>query len=140
MNKFYKVITEMKADDKYIAALKRRAKAKNPKHALVKTKEYHEKIGMELFEFSDKIGILYDIIMSGHCNFGAWKWNGLPFENDLNMLIFNDISENDIEHVEAIYNAWHDKTVPYNHGCKAGEWHEVAESLGIGHRVGFVEV
>ena len=140
MNEFYKVITEMKADDKYIAALKKRAKTKNPKHALKKTKEYHEKIGMDLFEFMDKMGILREVILGGHCNFGAWKWNGLPFENDLNLLIFNDISESDIENVEAIYNAWNDKKAPYNVDSNASEWHQVAESLGIVHRVGFVEV
>lgn len=39
MNKFYKVIAEMKADEKYISALKKRAKTKNPKRALAKTKK-----------------------------------------------------------------------------------------------------
>ena len=139
MNKFYNVIAEMKADEKYISALKRRAKTKNPKRALAKTKEYHEKIGIDLFEFMDKMGIIGDIILGGNYNFGAWNWNGLPFENDLNLLIFNDISESDIEHVEDIYNAWHDKTVPYNHGCKASEWHEVATCLGIDHNISFLE-
>lgn len=138
MNKFYTVIAEMKADEKYIAALKKRAKTKNPKHALVKTKEYHEKIGMDLFEFMDKMGILGDIILGGNYNWGAWNWNGLAFENDLNMLIFNDISENDIKRVESIYNAWHDKTVPYNYGSSASEWHEVATYLGIDHKISFV--
>lgn len=87
----------------------------------------------------DKMGILGDIILGGNYNWGAWNWNGLAFENDLNVLIFNDISENDIEHVEAIYNAWHDKTVPYNYGSKAGEWHQVATYLGIDHSISFVE-
>lgn len=139
MNKFYNVIAEMKADEKYISALKRRAKTKNPKRALAKTKEYHAKIGMELFEFMDKMGIIGDIILGGNYNFGAWNWNGLPFENDLNLLIFNDISESDIEHVEDIYNAWHDKTVPYNCGSIVSEWHEVATCLGIDHKFNFVE-
>lgn len=138
MNKFYNVITEMQADEKYISALKKRAKAKNPKHALAKTKEYHEKIGMDLFEFIDKIGILREVILGGNWNWGAWNGNGLAFENDLNMLIFNDISENDIERVEAIYNAWHDETVPYKYGSKASEWHEVATYLGIDHEISFV--
>lgn len=129
MNKFYKVITEMQADEKYISALKKRAKTKNPKHALAKTKEYHEKIGMDLFEFVDKIGILREIILGGNWNWGDWNGNGLAFENDLNVLIFNEISEKDIELVETIYNAWHYKTVPYNYDCKASEWHEVAAYL-----------
>lgn len=140
MNNFYNVITEMKADQKYISALKKRAKTKNPKHALVKTKEYHKRIGMELFEFIDKIGILREVILGGSWNWGAWNGNGIALENDFNILIFNEISENDMQRAEAIYNAWKNKTVPYNYGSNASEWHQVADSLGIVHRVGFVEV
>ena len=140
MNNFYNVITEMKADQKYISALKKRAKTKNPKHALVKTKEYHKRIGMELFEFIDKIGILREVILGGSWTWGAWNGNGIALENDFNILIFNEISENDMQRAEAIYNAWKNKTVPYNYGSNASEWHQVADSLGIVHRVGFVEV
>lgn len=131
MNKFYNVIAEMKSDEKYIAALKKRAKAKNPKRALAKTKEYHEKIGMELFEFIDKVGILREVILGGNWNWGAWNGNGLAFENDLNVLIFNDISENDIERVEAIYNAWKHKAVPFEYGSNRSEWIEVANAIPV---------
>lgn len=139
MNEFYKIIVDMKADQKYISALKKRAKTKNPKHALAKTKEYHERIGMELFEFIDKIGILREVILGGAWNWGAWNGNGIALENDFNILIFNEISEKDMQRVEAIYNVWKNKTVPYNYGSNASEWHQVADSLGIVHRVGFVE-
>ena len=139
MNNFYNVITEMKADKKYISALKKRAKTKNPKHALVKTKEYHEKIGMELFEFIDKIRILREVILGGAWDWGAWNGNGIALENDFNILIFNDISESDIYRVEAIYHAWKNKTVPFEYGSNASEWHQVAGFLSIVHRVEFVE-
>ena len=139
MNKFYNVITEMKADEKYIAALKKRAKTKNPKHALAKTKEYHENIGMDLFEFIDKVGILREVILGGAWNWGAWNGNGIALENDFNILIFNEISENDMQRVEAIYNAWKNKKVPYQYASNASEWHQVATYLSIDHTINFVE-
>lgn len=139
MNNFYKIIVEMKADQKYISALKKRAKTKNPKHALAKTKEYHKRMGMELFEFIDKIGILREVILGGAWNWGAWNGDGIALENDFNILIFNEISENDMQRVEAIYNAWKNKTVSYQYGSNASEWHQVATYLGIDHKISFVE-